>query len=298
MRKALKSLAIWPLAVAGWYAGLLSRWWPGVGIWWGDRAYQRARARTSAVVHPGPGGPVEMTFFVPNEVCRYRAETFSTKEPETLEWIDRYGGTGAFFDIGANVGLYSVYYAKTQPGPVYAFEPSVLNLGLLAQNASASGVADRVVLVPTPLTSTNQVADFHLTMLDEGGAMSTFGAEPGHDGGEVRSSMEYRTAGVTLDFLVDSGVVPQRPAMVKIDVDGIEHLILAGAERTLADPTLRTVLIEVNDDFEVQAREVDRLMSQAGFVLAERRQADMVATSAFASTFNQIWVRADSTGQR
>lgn len=291
MRRVLKSIALWPLAAAGWYARLLSRAWPGIGLWWEDHAYRRARARIARVVHPGPGGRVEMTFHVPNEVCRYRAETFSTKEPETLEWIDRFGGAGALFDIGANVGLYSVYYAKTHAGTVYAFEPSVLNVGLLARNASASGVAERVVVVPLPLTSTNQVADFHLTMLDEGGAMSTFGDEAGHDGGVVRSSMDYRMAGVTLDFLVGAGVVPEPPSMIKIDVDGIEHLILAGAKRTLADPALRTVLIEVNDDFLVQAREVERMMGDAGFALSERRQADMIAGSPFASTFNQIWVR-------
>ena len=291
MRQVLKSIALWPLVVAGWYASLLSRAWPGMGLWWEDRAYRHAQARTAKVIHAGPNGPVEMTFHVPNEVCRYRADTFSTKEPETLEWIDRYGGPGALFDIGANVGLYSVYYAKTHPGTVYAFEPSALNVGLLARNVSASDVAERVVLVSLPLTSGNQVADFHLTMLDEGGAMSTFGDEAGHDGGVVRSSMDYRTAGVTLDFLVDTGVVREPPSMMKIDVDGIEHLILAGAQHTLADPTLRTVLIEVNDDFQVQAREVERMMSEAGFVLAERRQADMIAGSAFASTFNQIWVR-------
>ena len=294
MKRFLKAFLLLPLAIAGAYARGLSRVWPSAGTAWSDRAYARSRSLTAAVVHRRPEGDVHMTFFTPNEVCRYRADTFSTKEPETLEWIDRYGGEGAFFDVGANVGLYSVYYAKTHPGTVYAFEPSVLNLGLLGRNISINDVASRIVIVPNPLTSVNQVAAFHLTMLDEGGAMSTFGDELGHDGQAIHPQMDYETAGMSLDFLVASGVVPERPSMLKIDVDGIEHLVLRGAADVLASSSLRTVLIEVNDDYRELATEVSDLLVSAGFTLAERRQAQMVADGVFASTFNQIWVKQAS----
>ena len=50
------------------------------------------------------------------------------------------------FDIGANIGLYSIYYAKTKTGPVYAFEPSVFNLTLLARNIFINDVAEIVTL--------------------------------------------------------------------------------------------------------------------------------------------------------
>ena len=54
---------------------------------------------------------LELKSVTPNEVTRFRAHTFADKEPETLAWIEEYGGPGVFFDIGANVGLYSIYYA-------------------------------------------------------------------------------------------------------------------------------------------------------------------------------------------
>lgn len=292
MKRFVKALLLLPIAMASAYARLVARWWPSAATSWSDRAYAQARDLTTEVVHAGPSGDVNMTFYVPNDVCRYRADTFSTKEPETLEWMDRHGGPGALFDIGANVGIYSVYYAKTHPGAVYAFEPSVLNLGLLARNISVNGLAERIVIVPNPLTSQNQVAAFHLTMLDEGGAMSTFGEELGHDGTAIRAQMDYRTTGMSLDFLVESGLVPEPPAMMKIDVDGIEHLILRGARRTLSSPGLRTVLIEVNDDFVQLASEVSEILTSAGFTLAERRHAEMFEGGEFASTFNQIWTRS------
>ena len=233
-----------------------------------------------------------MTFFTPNDVCRYRTDTFWTKEPETLEWIDRHGGDGAFYDIGANVGLYSIYYAKTHGGTVYAFEPSVLNLGLLAKNISINDLAERVVIVPNPLTSENQVAQFHLSMLDEGGSMSTFGVQTGYDGMALDAQLSYATTGMTLDFIVGQGLVSQPPSMIKIDVDGIEHLILRGAEEVLMLPSLATVLVEVHDDFQALAAEVSGLLGAAGFKLVERRHSDMFDGGAFDNTFNQIWVRA------
>ena len=291
MKRFLKAASLVPLTLASAYARTLARRWPSVGLTWSDQAYVQARDRTAHVVHPHPAGNVEMTFYVPNEVCRYRAETFSTKEPETLEWLDRFGGAGALYDIGANVGIYSVYYAKTHSGRVYAFEPSALNLGLLARNLSVNEVSSQVAIVPNPLTSENQVASFHLTMLDEGGAMSTFGEELGHDGGQVVAQMNYDTTGMTLDFLVESGVVPEPPTMMKIDVDGIEHLILRGARSTLQLPSLQTILIEVNDAYAVLASEVAEILTNAGFMLTERRHAAMFDDGEFASSFNQIWVR-------
>ncbi len=291
VKRILRSILLLPLVAAAAYARLLARRWRGIGVEWGDRMQADASDRTQDVVHEGPRGPVNMTFHTPNEVCRYRADTFSTKEPETLEWLDSYVGDGALYDIGANVGIYSIYFAKTHPGSVYAFEPSVLNLGLLGRNISRNGVADRVVIVPLPLTASNEVAEFRLSMLDEGGAMSTFGEEYGHDGNPLASRMEYRTTGVSLDFLREQGVLPEPPALMKIDVDGIEHLILRGAPQTLADPSLRTILIEVDDQFAELASEVGDTLMSAGFRLADRRHSAMFDGGEFASTFNQVWVR-------
>ena len=292
MKKVLKALILLPLTLANAYARTVARWWPSAGFAWTDRAYELTRDANVTVSHPLARGPLDMTFYTPNAMCRYRTDTFSTKEPETLDWIDRFGGEGAFYDIGANVGLYSVYYAKTQGGTVYAFEPSVLNLGLLAKNISINDLAERVVIVPNPLTSENQVALFHLSMLDEGGSMSTFGAETGHDGGALQTQLAYGTTGMTLDFMVEKGLVPEVPAMIKIDVDGIEHLILRGGAKVLAKPNLKTVIIEVNDDFQVLATEVDRLLRAAGLTLVERRHSDMFDGGIFDRTFNQIWVRS------
>jgi FkbM family methyltransferase len=291
VKSVLKALILVPLHLADAYSRVVARLWPSAGFAWTDLACGISRDARVTVHHSTAAGSLDMTFYTPNAMCRYRTDTFSTKEPETLEWIDRFGGKGALYDIGANVGLYSVYYAKVHGGTVYAFEPSVLNLGLLAKNISINDLSDRVVIVPNPLTSENHVAPFHLSMLDEGGSMSTFGIETGHDGAALATQLAYGTTGMSLDFMVEWGLIPQPPTMIKIDVDGIEHLILRGAEKVLALPCLKTVLIEVNEDFQLLATEVAERLRAADLTLVERRHSAMFVGGAFESTFNQIWVR-------
>lgn len=273
------------------YLSVLSRRWPGLAAESNDLTYQRLQSLTSVVTYSRQGKSYTLSLRVPNEVCRYRAETFETKEPETLRWIDQFGGEGAFYDIGANVGLYSLYYAQTKPGRVYAFEPSAFNLRLLSLNISDNHLASRIVIVPSPLTERNGIASFQLAMLDEGGSMSTFGQDFGHDGSPPKSVLEYDTIGMSLDFMLTSGLLSEPPSLIKIDVDGIEHLILRGAREALNTPSLRSVLIEVNEDFHDLAQEVCRILEAAGFRMMEREHADMFDQGDFSRTFNQVWMR-------
>ena len=55
----------------------------------------------------------KIIFFTPNQLIDWRVATFFTKEPETLEWIDSFEKKEKliFWDIGANIGLYSIYNA-------------------------------------------------------------------------------------------------------------------------------------------------------------------------------------------
>lgn len=281
-----------PIRLADRYLSIVSRRWPGLAAESNDLTYRRLQTLTSVVTYSRQGKSFTLSLRVPNEVCRYRAETFETKEPETLRWIDQFGGQGAFYDIGANVGLYSLYYAQTKPGRVYAFEPSALNLRLLSLNVSDNGLASRIIIVPSPLTESNEIASFRLSMLDEGGSMSTFGQDFGHDGSPLQSVLEYDTIGMTLDFMLASGLVSETPSLIKIDVDGLEHLILRGAEKVLASQSLLSILIEVNEEFRELAQEVRRILEAAGFQMMECEHSGMFEHGAFSHTFNQVWVRA------
>ena len=76
----------------------------------------------------------ELIFDSNEELHYYRASTVSTKEPETLEWINGFNETDVLYDIGANVGVFSLYAALHRNCDVYAFEPESKNYACLHNN--------------------------------------------------------------------------------------------------------------------------------------------------------------------
>ena len=291
MKKGLRRFVLGLSRCLDFLSDRIAGQWPGIESARNDATLVSLQSRTQTIEHASPIGPMTLEIYVPNQVCRYRADTFSTKEPETLAWINRFGGEGPFFDIGANIGLYSIYCAKTFGQSVYAFEPSAKNLGLLVGNIALNEVSDLVTVVPNPLTEKNCESTFRLSMLEEGGSMATFGEEFGHDGNPLDVLLEYRTVGLSLDSLATLGLISDSPALMKIDVDGIEHLVLKGGENLLQSKNLVTVLVEVNDEFRSLAAQVEGALVNAGYALEEKARSSIFDDSNFARSFNQIWVK-------
>lgn len=231
-----------------------------------------------------------LKFSTPNTLCDWRVHTFSTKEPETLEWIDSIPVGAVLWDVGANIGLYSVYAAKKRKCNVWAFEPSVFNLELLARNLMLNDVVEKVCIVPLALSYELGFSGMRMTTTQLGGALSTFGQSFGWDGKEIKQVFEYTTVGMSMQDAVEKLNIPQ-PSYIKMDVDGLEHFILKGGSSVLAH--VQGVLIEVNDDFHEQAAQCSLCLTQAGLSLVEKKHSDMIAgnTNGFQNSYNQIWQR-------
>lgn len=234
--------------------------------------------RKKSVNHNG----IQLLFSTPNWLCEYRIETFSTKEPETLEWIESIPFGSVLWDIGANVGLYSSYAAKSRNCKVYAFEPSVFNLELLARNIFLNNLQNNITIIPLALNNVLEENLFQMTSTKWGGAISTFAAGYDYTGNALNNIFEYKWLGVSMDYAVETLKVPI-PNYLKIDVDGIEHLILSGGTNIL--PQVQGILIEVNKDFSEQYNEVYNLLKQAGLSLIEQGNEQSK------DIYNQIWVR-------
>ena len=244
-----------------------------------DRAAESLRSRRVPVTH----GAHAMQFLAPNALNLYRAQTFASKEPDTLRWIEGLPQGSVLWDIGANIGLYSVYAAKASGCEVYAFEPSVYNLELLAGNIHINGVHERVTIVPIALAATSGVDAFRMSNVEPGGALSSFGATFDQTGQPLRNVLEYRMPGMTAPDVIAHLGIPA-PDHLKIDVDGIEHLILRGCGPVLR--AAQSVLIEISDAFEEQSAEASRHLSEAGLTMTQKTFLGAV------SQFNQLWVRA------
>ncbi len=249
--------------------------------------------RTQRVVHINNNKrEVNLDLYTPNAMCKMRADTFSSKEPEILSWIDKHGGDHSFWDIGSNIGLYSIYYGLTQSGRVVSFEPSVFNLKQLAKNISLNGLSEKIDLNPIPLSDTTGYAEFAVSSLEEGSAQNAFGVDYGFDGNDLNRQVNYSILGMSGDEIIKNGYVEKVPKMIKLDVDGIEHLILEGMKEILLSENCYSVFVEVNDDFQEQSSQVEKILTQSGFELSEKTHAELHDHSTkYSKTFNQIWFK-------
>jgi FkbM family methyltransferase len=277
IKNGIKRLADGFVALAGGTA---------VGRYFYAQIINNAMERTQRVSHCG----LDLLFAVPNAVCQFRADTFSTKEPETLEWIDGIPRGSIVWDVGANVGLYACYAAKARGCRVFAFEPSVFNLEILARNIVLNGLTDQITIVPLPLSDQLAISKLNMTATEWGGALSTFGQAYGHDGAPLRKVFEVPTIGLSMLDAVNLLRIRQ-PDYIKMDVDGIEHLILQGGASILRE--IKSASIEINDEFLAQAEDAASCLRAAGLTLKQKRHAEYFDsyTSAARHTFNQVWTK-------
>lgn len=238
-----------------------------------------ARTRKKTITH----GAEFYTLYVPNSILRYRADTFSTKEPGTLTWIDNFIPHAVFWDVGANVGLYSIYAGRKPGTKIFSMEPSVFNLEYLARNVVANDLQERIVIVPLCISDSVGVGRFNMSSTAWGGALSTFKERFDQNGNDLKLVFTYHSLGISLDNIQEIWNLPA-PDYLKIDVDGLEHYILKGGEKVLS--VVRSVLVEINDDFPDQALQAKALLNNAGLTLSHKFPLGPP------HQFNQIWHRS------
>ncbi len=143
-----------------------------------------------------------------------------TYEREKRQEFERSLSPGdVLYDIGANVGFYTVLGASIvgSDGAVYAFEPMPRNLEFLRRHAAINRL-ENVRVIDAAVSDSAGTATFDDTQHPSMGSLSAGG------------TLTVRT--VRIDDLVASGEL-RPPTVVKIDVEGAEEMVLAGAAETL-----------------------------------------------------------------
>ena len=124
-----------------------------------------------------------------------------------------------------------------------------------------------------------------------GRALSTSGEDYGWDGKRLTPIFEYQVVGFSGDDAARFLGLPQ-PDCIKIDVVGIEQMVLMGIKNLLE--RVRGVLVEVNDDFYEQAEQCNKILHEAGLIMQEKRHSEMFASlESFGASkiWNQIWIK-------
>ena len=232
-----------------------------------------------------------LRFMTATPLLQRRAQTVLSKEPDTIRWIDQFEANDVLWDIGANVGVFSIYAAKVKGVRVFAFEPSADNFMVLNRNIESNALDDRIMPYCIALAAATELGFLNSPSFKMGAALHQFGRR-----GELSRyspSATCRTLG-TIGFSIDDFVRqfnPAFPTRLKIDVDGIEWEILQGAEKTLHDPRLRSIMVELSISDQAENDRTSAWLSEAGFLLASR--GEMQESGGHAGA-NHLFVRCDA----
>jgi FkbM family methyltransferase len=183
------------------------------------------------------------------------------KEPWTVAWLERVLRPGdVLYDIGANVGTYALIAASIGRGDVrvFAVEPAYANYASLCDNIVLNAATDAVTPLPVVLGERTRLGSLTYRDVSAGAAIHRMDVE---DAGAYRQPVLV----FALDDLIERFELPP-PTLVKLDVDGAEASVLAGAPTTLARPELRSLVIEI------ESEQTDAVLAEtrrAGFTLAE-----------------------------
>ena len=184
---------------------------------------------------------------ISNEIEQWRHDTFWNKEPETIEWIKSFNDGNVFFDVGANIGIYSLYCASIHPKcQIFAFEADIKNARRLLENKNINSFKNIEIL---PFV----VSDHRGTM-----GFETNSKDIGSSGGQMTKNGEVPC--YPIDFCWAT------PNHIKIDIDGQELKVVQGMAETLRNKNLKSVLIEINDH-EI---EIFKAFYDAGFTSDNR----------------------------
>ncbi len=166
---------------------------------------------------------------------------FLNDEPETLQWIAGMKKGETFWDIGANIGLYSLYAGLRKDLDVYGFEPSALNYGLMAEHIVLNKLDKHVNALCIAFGEETALLKLYGASADAGHASNSVG-EAANQFGEFEVSYEQMVPVYTMDDFC-SQFDCKAPDHLKLDVDGLEANILRGGPKTLSK--IGSLMIEI-----------------------------------------------------
>ena len=221
------------------FAHRLARRWAtsggrGSNLAWRAAARVAGPVPETAVVTLGDAR-LELDTHHPAEFQFYRGQ-YEVDEMAVMRALVPRGGVA--LDIGANIGFYTLMLAQLvgEDGRVFAFEPSPLAIHRLT--AAAAGLASVRVLT----VAVSDVSGTSRLLVAPGDSMHSTLRSSALDRTEWSAAAEVETA--PLDVLSEAlgwGEVD----FVKVDVEGHEAAVLAGASRLLAAGQVRAMLLEV-----------------------------------------------------
>ena len=227
-----------------------------------------------------------ITLFCPSRMTVNRAKISMSKEPGTNLWIDSFKNKSVFWDIGANIGVYSLYAAMKGNLSVLAFEPLYSNYMVLMKNLELNRLTDKVNAFCFSFSDNTSLDYFYVKNISPGYSGSAFGDNLDYRGNRFNAIYRHMMISFSVDDFLERFEIPI-PNYIKIDVDGIEAKILKGAINTINDKRVKSILVELDhsrSDFE----ETIKLLENAGFAIKHK---ESTLRSDATKPFNYIFLK-------
>jgi FkbM family methyltransferase len=160
-----------------------------------------------------------------------------------------------FFDIGANVGSYTLLASGVRQAKSVAFEPVKSTFDILTRNIDLNHLQDKVSAINSAAGATEGMITF---TSDEDTTNHVITEN------EVNTPNLVNVRVLTIDSLAGSSP----PILAKIDVEGYETEVLKGMRNTLSLPDLKAIIIELNGSggrFGYDDENIHQLLLSNGF---------------------------------
>ena len=202
---------------------------------------------------------LQMKFAISNDTTLWRAQTLFSKEPITIQWIRSFKKNSVFFDIGANVGMYTIFAAIVSQSNVYSFEPESNNFQVLMENIILNNLVSKVNPYSIGLSNETSITSLHLNSFGKGHSHHIVGNSLDHNLKPKKSKIKQGVFSTTLEDLINKWNFPT-PNYLKIDVDGIEYKIIEKSKKILENKNLYSILIEINPNREKDTKIINTLL--------------------------------------
>ena len=200
-----------------------------------------------------------------NKITYWRAKTFLTKEPTTLEWLQQFKKESWLLDIGANIGIYSVPAALYHAAKVISVEVEPSNYAELLENIKVNKIgAEKIeaVLLGISTKYADKLNKLYLSKDEVGVSCHQLGANVDHMLRPINNeNRPFKTAySISLSQLIKASSIPDNvPLHIKIDVDGIEcdvceSLFISGLINRLSSIQVELNPIDMPDHNELKNR--------------------------------------------
>lgn len=208
-----------------------------------------------------------MSVWCPSARSLHDPQGFGKDEPETIAWIDDHIHPGeTLWDIGANIGLYTLYTALDRQVTVLAFEPGAASFATLVRNVELNQMDDRVHAYCLAFSDKSGLDALHMANTESGHSMHAFG-QLDTVIGTLKPKFSQAVIGYSVDDFRRQFNVPA-PDHIKLDVDSIETKIIHGAQETLRQ--VKTVMVETyGADRDDGTNEIVEAIEGAGFQTAD-----------------------------